>query len=198
MFGSAGRVKIMKLFLFNSEDYFEKNQVVKRTKISSDIVVKELKLLEDINLIKKKTYQKAQISKKTGKTNKKKVQGYILNPDFPALKPLKNLLINQEPLQYGDLIKRLGRAGKVKLIIISGIFLQLDDSRVDLFIVGDDMKDRSLKNTINYMETEIGHELRYSVLETKDFSYRMSVCDRLVRDVLDYPHEIIIDKIGIN
>jgi len=44
MFGSSARVRIMKLFLFNPESVYEKNDVIKKTKIGASNVQKELNL----------------------------------------------------------------------------------------------------------------------------------------------------------
>jgi hypothetical protein len=197
LFGGAARVKIMKLFLFNDETAFDKKDVEDRAKVNSADAAKELKILSDIKLLKKRQITKVSETK-TGKISKKKTQGYILDPNFHLLKHLKNLLINNEPLQHGDIVKRIGKAGKIKLIIISGVFIQNDDSRVDLLVVGDQIKERTLKNIVSTMESEVGKELRYSVMTTSNFKYRYSVCDRLVRDILDYQHEVVVDRIGIN
>jgi hypothetical protein len=196
LFGSSARVKIMKLFLFNDEQNFDKKDVEKRAKVSSADAAKEIKLLCDIRLLNKRQITKTSKTK-TGRTSKKKVQAYYLNPNFGLLKELRNLVINNEPLQHADISKRIGKAGKIKLIIISGVFIQNDDSRVDLLVVGDQIKDRSLKNVIATMEADIGKELRYSALSTSNFKYRFSVCDRLVRDILDYNHEVVVDRIGL-
>lgn len=179
LFGSSARVKIMKLFLFNPEICFEKSEIISKTKVQQSNANRELKLLSEILLIKKRS------------------KGYVLNLDFGFLKQLKNLLINNEPLQQGDIVKRIGKTGKIKLIIVSGVFIQSDDSRIDLLVVGDEIKDRALKNVVQTMESEIGKELKFTSLKTEDFKYRHSICDRLIRDVLDYPHEIVVDKIGL-
>jgi hypothetical protein len=42
------------------------------------------------------------------------------------------------------------------------------------------------------MEAEIGGELSYAVFETKEFLYRLNMYDKLVRDILDYPHEVVV------
>lgn len=198
LFGSAPRVKIMKLFLFNSSVIFDKKEVEQKTKVTSAAATKELKLLNEIGLIRKRVFNKVVESKKTGKISKKKTSGFVLNDNFGFLRHLKNLLINNEPLQQADISRRIGRAGKIKVIVISGVFIQADDSRLDILIVGDNIKDRSLKNTISTMESEIGKELRYTVFDTEDFKYRYSVCDRLIRDVLDYPHEVVVDRLGLS
>ncbi len=187
LFGSAARVKIMKLFLFNPEMAFDKKDILHKTKINSSNLNRELHLLSDIKMIKKRVVYK----------DGKKAPGYVLNSDFGFLKNLKNLLISNEPLQHNDITRRIGKAGKIKLIIVSGVFIQNDDARLDLLIVGDEMKDRTLKNTIATMESEIGKELRYSTLTSEDFKYRHGIGDRLIRDVLDLPHEVIVDRIGL-
>lgn len=196
LFGSSARVKIMKFFLFNPEELVEKSDIAKKTKTSVTATQAELKLFCDIGLTKKRIFIKS-TQLKNGKTKKQKIQGYALNPMFKYLNNLKNLLINNEPFNHAEIAKKVGRAGKVRLIVISGIFIQDEDSRLDIFIVGDDMKDRAVKAVINKMESEIGKELRYSVFSTNDFKYRYSVCDRLVRDVFDYPHQIVVDRIGL-
>jgi hypothetical protein len=108
IFGSSSRVKIMKLFLFNDQSYFDKDDVSTRTKVSGSEVQKELKLLSEISLIKSRVITKLHKTK-TDKIIKKKVVGYSLNPNFNLLKHLKNLLINNEPLQHTDILKRIGK-----------------------------------------------------------------------------------------
>ncbi len=197
LFGNAGRVKIMKLFLFGSEEVFDKDLIINKSKVPSSVATKEIKLLLEIGLIKKKIFIKTENNSKTKKNVRNKIQGYVLNKEFSFLTPLRNLLINNEPLRSADIVKRIGKTGKIKLIVMAGVFIQNEDSRLDLLIVGDDVKERNLKNVINTMESEIGKELNFTFLKSIDFAYRQSVCDRLIRDVFDYPHEVILDKIGL-
>ncbi len=44
---------------------------------------------------------------------------------------------------------------------------------------------------------QIGKELNYSVLPTKEFLYRLRMRDKFIRDILDYPHEKILNKLDI-
>jgi hypothetical protein len=196
LFGSSVRVKVMKLFLFNPEQLFEKSEIIKKTKSSSSAVQKELKDLCDIGLLKKRIFLKSSQTK-SGKTKKQKIQGFVINPAFKYLNNLKNFIINNEPFNHNEILRKINKVGKIKLIIISGLFIQNEDSRLDLFVVGDDVKERVIKSVIGKMESEIGKELRYSFFTTADFKYRYGVCDRLVRDVFDYPHEVVVDRIGL-
>ena len=195
IFGSAARLKVMKLFLFHPEVIIDKEDIVKKTKIAAPILTKELKLLEDIGFIKQKSFFK-EVKLKSG-PKKKRVKGYILEPTFIYLNHFKNILLNTEPLSPNQIIRRLGKGGKLKLVVLAGVFIKTDDSRLDLLVVGDGLKEKIIKTVVGQMEAEIGKELRYAVLTTKDFKYRQSVCDRLIRDVFDYTHRVVVDKIGL-
>ena len=39
--------------------------------------------------------------------------------------------------------------------------------------------------------------MRYAAFGTEDFAYRFGMYDKFIRDIVDYPHERLIDKIGI-
>lgn len=196
LFGSAARVKTLKFFLFNTNDIFEKDVIASRTKVPARVLQKELNLLEKIGLIKKKSFFSIKESR-GGKIQKARTKGYETVKEHKLFISLQNLLVKNSPMSSNALIQRLNRHGRLKLVIGAGVFIQDPDSRVDLLIVGDDIKENSLKNTISTLESEIGKQLRYTVLTVQDFKYRIGVYDRLVRDILDYPHQIFLDRIGI-
>ncbi len=179
IFGSLARVKVMKLFLFNDDAVFDKKEVSKRSKVTLSITSKELNLLTKSGLLKK---------------NKK---GFYLNKNFAFLIPLKELLMHSAPMQNKEISRRLSGVGKVKAVVVSGVFIQNPESRIDILVVGDDVSQNRLKTAIGNMESEIGRELKFAFLETADFKYRQGVCDRLVRDVFESPHKIVVDKVGI-
>ncbi len=199
MFGSEARVKIMRLFLFNSEEIFDFLSIAKKSQVNKNIVKKEAKILEKAGLIQKKTFIKVTQKKKGKKIiNKKlKIQGYSLNQEFAYITALQQLLIKTKTLEGGEIVRRLSRAGKLKLVIIAGVFTQDKDSRVDMFVVGNNLKKSVLNTVVKSIEAEIGKELVYVYFETPDYQYRLSMYDKLIRDVLDYPHQVLLDKITI-
>lgn len=197
LFDNAARVKLMKFFLFHPSEVFDRSSLIKRVKMSSASATRELGLLVRIGMIKKRSFFKEVKSKREHRIKKKRTSGYILDDEFPYRYALHNLLITSAPMNEHAIAKRVARHGKIQLVITSGVFLQDEDSRLDLLIVGDNMKEGPLKATIRTIESEIGTQLRYAVFNTKDFRYRVGVCDRLVRDILDYPHQKIVDKLGL-
>ena len=75
------------------------------------------------------------------------------------------------------------------------MFLNTDNSRVDLFLVGDNISDRKLTNFLAEMESEVGKEIEYAAMNTKEFDYRFHMFDRFVRDILEKPNEKLLNRI---
>jgi len=184
LFGSEAKVKMMRLFLFNPETVFDVAEIIKRTNENPTKVRKEINLLEKTNLVRRH-------QTRAGKN------GFTLNSQFMYLTPLQNFLINIEPLKPKEIVKRIGKLGAIKLLLVAGVFIQNPESRVDILIVGDHVKKAGLEHTIKTLESEIGKELRYSYFTTDDFNYRNGMCDKLTRDILDYPHRTLVNKLGI-
>ncbi len=186
LFGSEVKVKVIKLFLFNSDHVYDINDISDRVKAEKTKVRREVGVLEKMGLIKRRATNKGRSG-----------QGFILNTSFPYLLPLQNFLVNTEPLQPNEIIKKIGKLGSIKLIVVAGVFIQEPESRADMLIVGDGVKKANLENTMKILESEIGKELRYAYFTTEDFKYRLSMFDKLTRDILDYPHKKVLNKLGI-
>lgn len=199
IFGSLAKVKILRLFLFNPETPFLLSEIAYRTQVSSPVVKKELTHLVAVDILRKRVVLKNIEAKSHGKLAMKKARGsgYFLNTKFPHLEPLKNLLTVSSVSADGSLVKRFGGVGKLKLVVVSGVFIQNWDSRVDILLVGDNLNLHRVEHVIRGLEAEIGKEISYSSFETQDFEYRMGIHDRLVRDIIDSPHTTLLDRLGI-
>lgn len=197
LFGSEAKVKIMRLFLFNPDTVYEMNNIAERVKEDPARVRKELIGLDKISLIKKKITGKSVVGKGKKKETRITAYGYHLNRNFSYLSPLQNFLINAKPLQPKEIVRKITQLGTVKLLVISGVFIQDAESRVDMLVVGDNIKKTQLENVVKTLESEIGKELKYAYFTTADFTYRLSMYDKLIRDILDYPHEKIVNKLGL-
>ncbi len=202
LFGSVAKVRIMRLFLFNPDTYFDLENVMHRAKISQQDARSNTRLLNEIGLIKTRIFSKEvklEPKKKGDKKRivKRRVKGWVLNDLFPYLPALQNFVITVSPLQDRMIVRKFNRTGNIKLLIISGVFIQEKDSRVDIFIVGDGLRRAAIDSAVKDIEAELGKDLTYSFFETKDFQYRLTMYDKLIRDILDYPHKKLINKLGI-
>src|SRR3989344_2152185 len=193
LFSSGPLVKIMRLFLANTEQGFENKDIASKSKISASAVRAEVNLLKSIDFIKKTSFSKDIPPKtKNGKPKKKRVSGWVLNQEFPYLLPLKQLLLSPGNLEREELVKRVKRAGNIKAIILSGIFINESDSNVDVLVVGDRLKKSALDQIFRNVEAQMGKELSYAFFETTELKYRLGVYDKFVRSILDHPHEKIV------
>lgn len=199
LFGSAAKVKLIKLFLFNPEAAFDAGEAAERAKISKKVARKEIYNLEQINFLRQKSYIKESKRQKNRSMQifRKRVDGWILDPKFLYMEAVKTFFASINPFKHKDIVERISRAGKIQLLVISGIFIKDPDSRADLLVVGDSIKTGQLDNIVKTIESEIGLEIRYAVFETSEFNYRYSIFDKFVRDILDYPHEKIINKLSL-
>lgn len=183
LFDSPVKVKLLRLFLRNPEDVFEFREIIRKTKAESKACRNQIKKLEDISLIRSKF------------KNRKRV--YSVNPDFDFYRELKTLVLKSSPTSKEKILKRLKSLGRIKLALLSGIFINADNSRVDLLVVGDGVNKVRLSGFLKDIEAEVGKEIDYVLLTSKEFSYRYDMFDRFLRDVLEKPHEKLINKLKI-
>ena len=175
--GNPARVKIMRLFLLNRGKSFTVKEIIKRSRVSPSIVHKEVRLLASVDFVRKNT---------------KNPSGWFFNSLFKYGSEFEELLVRADTLNTENILDNFKKAGRVKLIIISGVFIRSNDSRVDLLIVGDKMKKAKIEAEVRKLEAEIGVELVYAIFDTKEFIYRLNMYDKLVRDILDYPHQVLL------
>lgn len=175
IFGGAAKVRVMRLFLLNRNNTFSSSEVAKRSRISTATARKELKNLESATFVKKRA------------------TGYIFNSGFKYINELEALLISSNNLDEGDIASRFKKAGRVKFLVVSGAFIRNTESRVDLLIVGDNIKKGKVEEEIRKLEAEMGVEISYALFTTSEFIYRLNMYDKLVCDILDFPHEIIVE-----
>lgn len=191
----------MRFFLFNPDKVYAVKEAASRAHASPHEAEKELRIFERIGFTRRRQIIETEVRTRRNKkplVRRRKIVGWTLNRLFSYLLPLRNLVINTVLIDHREMIRRLARGGSLKLVIAAGVFIQEEDSRLDLLIVGDHLKKTIIGRVIKVMESEIGKELRYAILETAEFKYRSSICDKLIRDVMDYPHQALLDKLEID
>jgi len=179
IFGNEAKVKIMRLFIFNPDTAYRTVDIINRVKENPRLVRKQLNELFKAGLLRKRS------------------GGFILEKSYPYLNALDNFLTDIGPISDKDLIKKISKAGTIKLLIVSGLFIHDPESRVDLLVVGDHIKKGKLLSAIANTEAELGREIRYAAFETADFRYRLGMYDKLIRDILDFKHRKAINKLGV-
>lgn len=184
LFGSPARLKLLRLFIFNDDMTFSAADVAFRARTTKDATKKELSVLVASGLLKKKT----------GKGN----SGYVVNKRFPYYDALASFVRATTSISDTDAVAILKKAGNLRLVALSGLFTGAIESKVDLLVVGDKLEERHLATAVRALEAELGRELRYASFTTEEFRYRQGVYDRLLRDLFDYPHRPILDRLGVS
>ena len=194
LFGSEAQVKCMRLLLNYPDRVFALTELAEKARISRFQLRQAVHSLKSVGFcidhevtVKKKL--------KNGKTQTRKVAGIELKKTYPLIPHLHNLLIGGGVILPEEVQSLFSRVGKVYMLTLSGLFLRDNDRMLDLMIVGDHVQPGALLRAVRTLESEIGHEVRYALFSVKEYHYRMAMYDKLLRDMFDYPHIKVIDKI---
>lgn len=183
LFGSPARLKMLRLFVFNKESSLMLAEVAQRTKLSKEVARREVAELIAAGLLKKKGERTA--------------ARYQVDSKFEHLAALNDFILETTSVRPQKILATLKRAGSLRLVALSGHFTGIVEPQIDLLVVGENLDERALSHAVHALEAELGREIRYASFATADFRYRLGVYDRLLRDVFDYPHRLLIDKIGL-
>lgn len=183
LFGTSARLKLLRLFFFNKDTAFSVEEAATRTKLSSEAVRKELADMVSAGIFKKRGERAA--------------ARYQVNGRFEHFSPLDHFIRETTSVHPTRVLSELKKSGTLRLVVLTGMFTGTQEPAVDLLVVGDALTERTLASAVHALEAELGREIRYASFATPDFRYRLGVYDRLIRDVFDYPHRLLVDRIGL-
>jgi len=172
----------MRFFVLNPGKSFLFADIRKKTQIPANDVRKLITSFTKVNLIKSST----RLGKKY----------YTLNDSFTYYNELRNLFVKSNVYPHCTEVKRIKDIGSIKLVMISGVFMNYNKAEIDLLIVGDDIDRECMLEVIGAIEAEIGHEVKYMALTVEDFHYRLEMMDRFLIEFFAGPHDAIINKIA--
>jgi len=132
-----------------------------------------------------------------GKNKKTRAHGYSLNKNFPELQALQTFLFETAPINGKTLLKHLRVAGTLDFVCVAGVFVREFEQRLDVLLAMSKLPQQKVENAIRSLEAELGIEIRFAAFSSEDLVYRVGMYDKLTRDIFDYPHQILVDKIGI-
>lgn len=194
LFGNTARVKLLRLFLFNPNLIIGFDGILRRARLVRRTARTELNILEKAGVVRRKqVYEEIH-----GRIKKRRVLGYTLNKNFSLLSSLQSFLFDTAPLDSKTVLRHLKKVGKLDMVVVTGIFMREFDQRLDLIVASSKLQENKVEAAVRTLEAEIGIEIRFAVFKTEDFLYRLGMYDKLTRDVFDYPHQILIDKIGVH
>lgn len=193
LFGSQARVKLLRFFLFNPSRDFTFDEISQRARLVRRTARTEINALERTGVIKRK-----QIYREIAGRNKKaRAHGYALNNKFPELSALQRFLFETAPINGRTVMRHLRKAGKLDFVCICGVFVREFEQRLDVLLAMKTLSETKVETAIRSLESELGIEVRFAALSSEDLTYRVGLYDKLTRDVFDYKHQILVDRIDI-
>ncbi len=193
LFGSAARVKLLRFFLFNPSKEFTFDEISRRARLVRRTARTEMNALERAEVIKKKQI----LVTKEGNSKKTKAVGYALNKEFPELQALQTFLFETAPINGKTVLQHLRKAGQLDFVCVAGVFLRNFEQRLDILLAMKTVPVNKVENAVRALEAELGIEIRFAAFTTDDLRYRIGMYDKLMRDVFDYPTEVLIDKYSL-
>lgn len=182
LFSSANKIRIIKFFIRNPDGFHNVADAAKLLAIRKNVFDNEARRLSADGFLK---------FKRGGRE-----KSYMLNNRFYLYDELKSIIENAISIGDDELVAKLKRTGKIQLALVSGVFINKEDSRADIVVVGK-VSPKKMENLIKYAESQVGKELNFALMAPEEFKYRYKMFDRFVHDILEMPHKKLISKIKL-
>lgn len=181
LFGSKEKSRLIRFFVLNPETLYSFEEIISKNRIKKNESRRALRGLIKMKLILERSIKRQKF--------------YVLNKSFSYYLELHTLIAatNRHPQCEG--LKRIKQVGDVKLVLLSGVFLDYGKGKIDMLLVVNNVQRTKLAQIISFIEAEIGREIRYMLLDAEEFRYRLELTDRFLTDFFEGPHEELINRI---
>lgn len=180
LFGSATRVKILRLFFNNPDQAYFVRELTRRLEQRINSVRQELSNLKEIGIVEE--------------IERDRKKYYSLAKEFPLYSELKALMIKSQILLERDFARSISQLGNVKYLALSGMFVGRKDLPTDLLIIGS-IDRKKLQAVLNKFQKYFEQDVNFTVFTHKEFEYRRQVTDRFLFAVLENNKIVIVDKL---
>lgn len=187
LFGSKTRAKLLKLFFESPEKSFYVREMTRVIDEQINSVRRELLNLESIGIIKNETFDN-------------KVY-YSANAKHPYTRPLVEIFSKKIDSSRDKDVHESTWEEYIRPVkkYLSGLIVTNrlpGQDGVDLLIIGND-KTKKLTRWAEIVEKKQGKPINYVIMSADDFTYRKSVKDRFIDDILEMEISEIIDPENI-
>ena len=168
---SRVRVKILQLFFLSLGKIFHVRDIVRKIDEEINAVRRELAHMEKIGLLSKERRANRLF--------------YMLRKDYPLYFDLLELMVKTKGLGQ-DIIKNKSKLGKMKFVMISGVFARQvpkTGNDVDLLVVGKIVLPE-LSQIVRKEEAKRETEINYTVMSEEEFEFRKRRRDPFIIDIL--------------
>jgi transposase len=189
--GSTARARVARALATSEWIAMTRGQIAKRAGVSAQVAAREIRAFRAMGLLKK---ARVPASERTGKARE---EYWVLDSSSSAARSFVAFVREVSPAQYTEIERALKKTGRVTTIVLSGIFVGDPTRPADLVVAGDSLNEGRLERVVKLFEPKFGHEIRYAAFSVTELRYRLTIQDRLLRDILDFPHRTLLNKGGI-
>lgn len=190
--GDKYRALVLRLVVTHKTKVFEESEVARILNVRGAGLKSALQALLREGIITKK-----RATKTTG-TRTSTVSGFIINREYPFLPILNTLILNTIPNEKRSLFRALTKMRGMKVVIATGSFTRNKNTDIDVLLAGDGVSEKNLVTMLKKIEREFGVELRYVLYSSNDFMHFLTLRDKRLRNIFDYPHNIYLNALEKN
>lgn len=179
LFTSNTRIKLLTVFLMNPEKEFFIRELTRKLEEQINSVRRELDNLKKMGFLKAKA------------KNRKKY--YHLNASFIFAEELKSIII--KALSSNEkLTTDIEAMGNIKVLALSGLFVNQENAAVDMLVVGEIDKDKLSEYLNNELRTH--RPVKFAVMTEDDYRYRLRCNDKFATEIIKNPaNQLPINKL---
>ena len=118
----------------------------------------------------------------------------ILNQNNSLFPQVRATLLKKTKAYEDELFSAIKKVGEIQAAFLSGLFVGQPKLPVDILLIGK-IQPSKLEGFIKNCEHMMHQEINYTVLSVQEFLDRRNTFDRFIKDIFDYPHIIVVDKL---
>ncbi len=192
LFGSQARVKILKIFVLNPEQKFYLRQLSRDLKMQVNSIRRELENLQSFGLLVEDEIRELSGKKVKKVLNKTEKKFYHVNKDFVLFPEIKALIVKSQILSSNDFGEKLLAACSPKILILSGTLVNNPKSQTDILLVGRVNREKVVP-LISKLEEDLGRELNYTIMDYKEYRYRVDIADFFIYNIIHGKKIVLVD-----
>lgn len=176
---SRVRVKILELFISNTEQIYYVREITRKVKAEINAVRRELERMVEFSLLE--TEQRGNRLY------------YSINKNYPFYPELQRMVAKTTGVG-GMLRKKQRTLGQIQFAMVSGRLIRglpPRNNEVDLLVIGE-IDLQKLSDEIKGIEQKIGREIAFTVLSSEEFDFRKTRRDPFVMEILYGPIVMVI------
>lgn len=181
LFSTKARIRLLRLALFHSDEDFTAEELKKR--LGSGFNSRQAKDFVKVGCFTVGVRQSG------GETT------YRIDPNWLLFPELRALFMKAQLLVEHDLVRRLQAAGRLQILILTGIFIGEPRGLTDVLVVGALNRERAAR-LFRCFEKDLNQEVHYTIMTPLEYRYRKDIGDRFLYDILEQKYLVVVDTMA--